>query len=286
MRFSWVDERGALGSSGTAPQPVLVAGPCALEDDGLNLRIADVLARLGERRDVRVVFKGSFDKANRTRVDAARGLGLDAGLRALARVRDESGLPTSTDVHEPGQVPAVAEVVDVLQVPAFLCRQTDLLIAVGLAGKPVNIKKGQWMSASAMAAAVTKVESTLGRGQEIAVTERGSCFGYDDLIVDMRNFERLKAAVPGPVLFDGTHAVQRPGLAADGATGGNRIHVPGLMAAAAAAGADGFFVETHPAPDRAPSDGATMWPLDEMEWLVDRTVAVWERVREYATVDT
>lgn len=268
MSFSWL------------PPPVLVAGPCALENDDLNLTVAETLAELQAKLGLRVLFKGSFDKANRSNLDAPRGLGLDRGLARLARVRNETGLPVLTDVHEVHQVEQVGEVVDALQVPAFLCRQTDLLCAVGRTLKPVNIKKGQWMSAEEMGRAVAKVCSNRGGGGKgtanIAVTERGTFFGYGDLVVDMRNFARLKEACSCPVLFDATHAVQQPGLGVNGASAGTRELVPNLLLAAAAGGADGFFIETHPEPHAAPSDSATMWPLGELYELVERAVVVWE----------
>ncbi len=260
------------------PGPLLVAGPCVVESDDVNLLVADTLAELSRRLGVRVVYKASFDKANRTRSEAPRGPGLEAGLQALARVRDATGLPLLTDVHQPAQVGPVAEVVDALQVPAFLCRQTDLLEAVGRSGKPVNLKKGQWMSPPAMAGAVEKVRRAGGR--EIAVTERGTFFGYEDLVVDMRNFHLIRSEAAVPVLFDATHAVQRPGRGPRGSTGGCREHVPALLLAAAAAGADGFFLETHPDPSRAPSDGDSMWPLAELPALLERALEIWHRARE------
>jgi len=254
------------------PAPVLVAGPCVLEDDTLNLRIAEALAELRVRLGVSVVFKASYAKANRSRAEAPRGPGLERGLELLARVKRETGLPVLTDVHECAEVAAAAEVADALQVPAFLCRQTPLLEAVGRSGRAVNVKKGQWMAPDAMAGAVEKVRGA--GGTEVAVTERGTFFGYGDLVVDMRSFARLKEAICGPVLFDATHAVQRPGAGPEGASGGERRHVPALLAAAAAAGADGFFLETHPAPDGAPSDAASMWPLADLEALVERALDV------------
>jgi 2-dehydro-3-deoxyphosphooctonate aldolase (KDO 8-P synthase) len=264
------------------PSPVLVAGPCALEDDGLNLTVGEQLAELAQRLGLRVLYKGSFDKANRSSVDAPRGPGLGAGLEALDRVRSETGLPILTDVHEAAQVPAVAEVVDALQVPAFLCRQTDLLVASGRTNLPVNIKKGQWMTPEGMAGAVAKVRRT--GATEIAVTERGTFFGYGDLVVDMRSFVRLRSATGGVILFDATHAVQQPGSGAGGGSGGNREYVSTLLLAASAAGADGFFLETHPQPEMAPSDGATMWPLADLGELVERALEVWEQVRRRSTV--
>ncbi|HXY70626.1 MAG TPA: 3-deoxy-8-phosphooctulonate synthase [Gemmatimonadales bacterium] len=260
------------------PGPFLIAGPCVVEDDALNLRVGERLAELGRRLGVRVVYKASFDKANRSRLAAARGPGLAEGLAALERVRRATGLPILTDVHETSQVAAAAAVADVLQVPAFLCRQTDLLVAVGGARKPVNVKKGQWMTPEGMAGAVEKVRS--GGATSVAVTERGTFFGYGDLVVDMRSFARLKAACGAPVVFDGTHSVQQPGRGEAGASGGLREFIPVLLRAAAAAGADGFFLETHPDPDHAPSDGPNMIPLDALEDVVRRALDVWRAARE------
>ncbi len=259
----------------------LIAGPCQLEDDSLNLRVAETLARLAERVPGGIIFKASFDKANRSNPGATRGLGLSEGLGALGRVREATGLPILTDVHEPGQCASAAQVVDVLQIPAFLCRQTDLLEAAGDTGRAVNIKKGQWMHPEGMRGAVQKVR--LARPQsaptaEEAVTERGTFFGYGDLVVDMRAFPRLHAACAAPVIFDGTHSVQRPGHGPDGASGGARAYIPGLTLAAVAAGAHGLFLETHPDPDNAPSDGPNMIPLAELPGLVDRAVDIWARV--------
>lgn len=259
------------------PAPVLIAGPCALEQDEVNLEIGEVLAGLAGRLGLRVVYKGSFDKANRADPRAPRGLGLERGLAALARVREKTGLPVLTDVHEPGQVLAVAAVADAIQVPALLARQTDLLAAAGRSGRAVNVKKGQSMAAADMRGAVTKVREAGGR--DVVVTERGTFFGYGDLVVDMRNFERIRQAAGTPVIFDATHSAQQPGQGPGGASGGTRDHIPALMRAAAAAGADGFFLETHPRPDAAPSDGATMWPLAQLEELIERALEVWHAAR-------
>ena len=263
---------------GGGTSPFLIAGPCVVESDDLNLRVAEALAELGRDLGVHVIYKASYDKANRSRLDAARGPGLERGLAALARVRAATGLPILTDVHESGQVPAAAQAADVLQIPAFLCRQTDLLVATGRAGRPVNVKKGQWMSPDGMAGAVEKLRA--GGAPEIAVTERGTFFGYGDLVVDMRNFARLRAACGAPVVFDATHAVQQPGQGRDGASGGLRQFIPPLLYAAAAAGADGFFLETHPDPDHAPSDGPNMVPLDQLAGIVSVALDVWHRARE------
>jgi len=248
-----------------------------LQDDALNLHVAETLARLRERVPGGITFKASFDKANRSNAGAARGPGLDAGLSKLARVREATGLPVLTDVHESAQCAPTAAVVDVLQIPAFLCRQTDLLLAAGETGKPVNVKKGQWMHPEGMRGAVAKVRST--GNTDVAVTERGTFLGYGDLVVDMRSFARMRAACDAPVIFDATHSVQRPGQGEGGSSGGAREFIPSLALAAIAAGADGVFLETHPEPDTAPSDGPNMLPLAELPELIDRMVDIWARVR-------
>jgi 2-dehydro-3-deoxyphosphooctonate aldolase (KDO 8-P synthase) len=263
---------------GGGSTPFLIAGPCVVESDDLNIRVGEALAELGAKLGIGVIYKASYDKANRSRLSAARGPGIDAGLRALEKVRAATGLPILTDVHEPGHVAAAAQAADALQIPAFLCRQTDLLVAAGKAGRPVNVKKGQWMAPEQMRGAVEKVRA--GGAPEVAVTERGTFFGYGDLVVDMRSFARLRAACGAPVIFDATHAVQQPGQGAGGASGGLREFIPPLLYAAAAAGADGFFLETHPDPARAPSDGPNMIPLDQLESIVMVAVEVWHRVRE------
>ena len=263
-------------SGGAAP--FLIAGPCVVESDDLNLRVGEALAELAAKLGISVIYKASYDKANRSRLSSARGPGLEAGLRALEKVRTATGLPILTDVHEPAHVAAAAQVADVLQIPAFLCRQTDLLVAAGKAGRPVNIKKGQWMAPEEMRGAVEKVRA--GGAPEIAVTERGTFFGYGDLVVDMRSFVRLRAACDAPVVFDATHSVQQPGQGRDGTSGGQREFIPPLLYAAAAAGADGFFLETHPDPARAPSDGPNMVPLDQLPGIVGIALDVWQRTRE------
>jgi 2-dehydro-3-deoxyphosphooctonate aldolase (KDO 8-P synthase) len=257
--------------------PFLIAGPCVIEPGDLLLSIAETLARIERDLGIPVCLKASFDKANRSRLGANRGPGLDEGLRVLERARAASGLPVLTDIHDPSQAAPVAEVADALQIPAFLCRQTDLLVAAGKTGKPVNVKKGQWLPAEAMRGAVEKVRSA--GACEVAVTERGTFFGYGDLVVDMRNFVRLRQATGAPVIFDATHSVQQPGQGEEGASGGQREFIPHLLAAAAAAGADGFFLETHPDPARALSDAATQWPLERLSELVGQTLDVWGRAR-------
>jgi 2-dehydro-3-deoxyphosphooctonate aldolase (KDO 8-P synthase) len=274
------DVTPASGSAALFPrdQLFLVAGPCVLEGDDLNLTIAEEIARLADAVPGGVVFKASFDKANRSTIGAARGPGLDEGLRALERVKSASGIRVVTDVHLPEQCAAAAEVADALQIPAFLCRQTDLLVAAGATGRPVNIKKGQWMHPEGMAGAAQKVRSA--GAAELAITERGTFYGYGDLVVDMRTFERMRAACEAPVIFDATHSVQKPGQGQGGASGGSREFIPPLLYAAIGAGADGFFLETHPSPDSAPSDGPNMLPLNELRAIVERAVRLWRAARE------
>lgn len=249
----------------------LIAGPCALEDDALNLRVGEALARIGDELNLLVLFKASFDKANRSSVGAARGPGLDEGLARLMRVREATGLPVLTDVHESWQCAPVAEVADALQIPAFLCRQSDLLAAAARTGRPVNVKKGQWMAPEEMAGAAGKLRAA--GCESPAVTERGTFFGYNDLVVDMRSFERLREACGCPAVFDGTHAVQRPGRG-DGGSGGDPRFTPPLVRAAVAAGADALFLEVHPDPASAPSDAATMLPLERLRPLLEEVLAL------------
>ena len=242
-----------------------------LESDDLNCRVGDHLAEIAQRRGLRVIYKASFDKANRSNLAGARGPGLEQGLEALLKVRAACGLPVLTDVHESHQCAAVAEAADVLQIPAFLCRQTDLLVAAGATGKAVNIKKGQWMAPEEMVAAVEKVRAS--GASEVVVTERGTIHGYGDLVVDMRSFARIRTSTGARAIFDGTHSVQRPGRAA-GSSGGDPEHIPALVRAAVAAGCDGLFLETHPEPARAPSDGSNMLPLDELPALISEVLAL------------
>ena len=265
----------------------LIAGPCVLENDELNLRVGEHLARLAEAVPGGIIYKASFDKANRSNAGAHRGPGLDEGLEALERVRKATGLPLLTDVHGAEQCSPAADVVDVLQIPAFLCRQTDLLLAAGATKANVNIKKGQWLHPEGMRGAVDKVrmarrgnETVIGhKHPDVAVTERGTFFGYGDLVVDMRSFARMRDACDAPVIFDATHSVQRPGQGTGGASGGAREFIPSLTLAACGAGIDGLFMETHPDPDNAPSDGPNMIPLDQLDDLVMRAVDIWDRAR-------
>lgn len=250
----------------------LIAGPCVLEDDALNLRIGESLAELHARTGVPIVFKASFDKANRSQAGAARGPGLEQGLRRLERVGAATGLPLLTDVHEPQQADAVGQVCDVLQIPAFLSRQTDLVEAAARTRRSVNIKKGQWMAPEDMAGAVAKARAA--GAAAVAVTERGTFLGYGDLVVDMRSFSRMREATGGATaIFDGTHSVQRPGRA-DGASGGDPQFIQPLVLAAMAAGANALFLEVHPEPHRAPSDGSNMLPLERLPGLLERVLEV------------
>jgi 2-dehydro-3-deoxyphosphooctonate aldolase (KDO 8-P synthase) len=265
----------------------LIAGPCVIETDEILFRVADHLAKLASEVPGGVIFKASFDKANRSNAGAFRGPGIDEGLRTLQRVRERTGLPVLTDVHLPEHCAAAAQAVDVLQIPAFLCRQTDLLEAAGATGLAVNVKKGQFLHPEGMAGAVKKVLGANPPGLvkreghcDVAVTERGTFFGYGDLVVDMRAFRRMREATGAPVIFDGTHSVQQPGRGEGGASGGLREHIPALTYAACAAGADGLFLETHPDPDHAPSDGPNMLPLSQLDGVIRKAVAFWELARE------
>jgi len=249
----------------------LIAGPCVLEGDDLNLRIANVLAESAGALDLPILFKASFDKANRSKAGAFRGPGLEAGLRKLERVRSESGLPVLTDVHAPDQAGPVAEICDALQIPAFLSRQTDLIVAAARTGRALNIKKGQWLAPEAMAGAVSKARES--GASAVAVTERGTFFGYGDLVVDMRSFARMRDATECAAVFDGTHSVQRPGMA-DGASGGDPRFTAPLVRAAVAAGCDGLFLEVHPAPEQAPSDGSNMLRLPSLRPLLEEVLAI------------
>ena len=248
----------SLSIGGGAPV-VLVAGPCVLEDRDFVLRHAEVIKCIAARYSFPLIFKASFDKANRTSGSSPRGPGLEDGLRLLDDVKRSLDVRVLTDVHEGWQCAPVAEVVDVLQVPAFLCRQTDLLVAAGATGRPVNVKKGQFIAADDMAYAVEKV------GAPCLLTERGTMFGYRDLVVDYRNLAILRRFAP--VIFDGTHAVQKPG-AAGGRSGGARDLVPSLVRAAVACGVDGLFLEVHPNPDSAPSDGPNSLTYEGLETVL------------------
>jgi len=261
---------------------LLIAGPCSLESESVCRAVAGQLDRLRQARpELNIVFKGSFDKANRTSLAGGRGTGLEGGLKLLELVRRECGFPVLTDVHERDQLGVVAAVCDVLQIPAFLCRQTDLLLAAAATSRVVNVKKGQFLSPPEMAHVVDKLRE--GGAAEIWQTERGTTFGYQNLVVDMRSFPLLRQH-GCPAVFDATHSVQLPG-AAGGRSGGQREFVPPLARAALAAGAQGLFIETHPDPARAVSDGPSMVPLAELEPLIDSCLAVWRAVRENSKLE-
>lgn len=257
---------------GHPARPFLIAGPCVIESRDVCLRVADHLARLAQRHALPVLFKASFDKANRTSHTSFRGLGLDQGLRVLETVRDISGLPVLTDVHECAQVDAVAEVVDVLQIPAFLARQTDLVMAAAASGRLVNLKKAQFMAPADMTPVVAKARAAGAAPGAIAVTERGTAFGYNTLVVDMPALIALRAT-GCPVIFDATHAVQRPG-ALGHASGGDGASVAPLARAAIAVGIDGLFLECHPEPAHALSDGPNAVPLDALDPLIARVLQI------------
>jgi 2-dehydro-3-deoxyphosphooctonate aldolase (KDO 8-P synthase) len=248
----------------------LLGGPCAIEGEDFTVDMAVAIRDICARVGIGFVFKSSFDKANRTSIDSFRGPGMEKGLAVLRRVREEVGVPIVTDIHEPGQAAAVAEVAAILQIPAFLCRQTDLLVAAGSTGAVVNVKKGQFVSPAEMAHAVAKIESTGNR--RILLTERGSTFGYNNLVVDFRALPQM-AAHGYPVVFDATHSVQMPG-ALGASSGGQRQYVPHLARAAVATGVDALFMEIHEDPDRALSDGPNMVPVAELEALLLQLLAI------------
>lgn len=253
--------------------PFLIAGPCVIESEALCLAIAERLKAMGEELGLPVIFKASFDKANRTSVNGFRGHGLDEGLRVLEKVRRETGLPVLTDVHLPDQVQAVAEVVDMLQTPAFLARQTDLITAAAASGRPVNIKKAQFMAPGDMQAVLGKARAAAGAdGGTIMLCERGSSFGYNNLVVDMRGLVIMRE-MGCPVVFDATHSVQLPGGGGDRSLGQRQFVAP-LARAAMAVGIDGIFMETHPDPDQALSDGPNMAPLSELPSLMRQLIAI------------
>jgi len=255
---------------GNALPLALMAGPCVLESREHALETAAALKEITGRVGIGLVYKSSFDKANRTSATSARGIGLEAALPIFAEIKTSLGLPIVTDVHEPDQCAAAAEVVDVLQIPAFLCRQTDLLIAAARTGKPVNVKKGQFLAPWDMRHVVAKVVSA--GNPQVLVTERGVSFGYNTLVSDMRALPIL-AETGAPVIFDATHSVQQPG-GQGGTSGGERRFVPVLARAAVAVGVAGVFIETHQDPDKAMSDGPNMVPLAELESLLAELVAI------------
>jgi len=261
---------------GPDEQLFFISGPCAIESETLALSTAETLRGIAERLGVLLLYKSSFDKANRSSGASFRGPGLDEGLRILEKVRAETGLPVLTDIHSPEQARAAADVVDMLQTPAFLARQTDLIEAAAASGKPVNIKKAQFMAPADMRQVVAKAAAAAERAglsaDCVTVCERGTSFGYNNLVVDMRGLA-IMAETGRPVVFDATHSVQLPGGLGD-RSGGERRHVPLLARAAVAAGVSGVFMETHPDPDKALSDGPNAWPLDKAEALMAQLLAL------------
>jgi len=249
---------------------VLIAGPCAIEDESLTLRIAEHLKEITSELDCQLIFKASYDKANRTSVTSFRGLGMERGLRILERVKNEFELPVISDVHDVTQVAAAAEVLDIIQIPAFLSRQTDLLVEVGLSKKVVNIKKGQFLAPWDMEHGIKKVAST--GNEQILLTERGASFGYNNLVTDMRSLVIMRE-MGYPVVFDATHSVQLPG-GAGGASSGQRQYVGALSRAAAATGIDGLFWEVHEDPDNALCDGPNSLPMNQVKGMLQQVLAI------------
>ena len=255
----------------------LIAGPCVIESGQVCLEIGQQLKKLGQDLNIPVVFKASFDKANRQSVSSFRGPGLAEGLDILAKVREKTGLPILSDVHEVQQVKPAGEVLDVIQIPAFLCRQTDLLIAVGRTGRAVNVKKGQFLAPSDMEHVVKKVLST--GNENILITERGSCFGYNQLVNDMRSL-RIMRGFGFPVVFDASHSVQLPGGRGDASDGQREFILP-LARAAVAVGVDGVFLEVHDQPERAQCDGPNSFPLEQVPALLDQVLRIQEMVKDW-----
>ena len=258
----------------------LMAGPCVIEGEDMALRIAERIKHLTDKLQIPYIFKGSYRKANRSRLDSFTGIGDEKALRILQKVGREIGVPTVTDIHESEEAALAAEYVDVLQIPAFLCRQTDLLIAAAKTGKVVNIKKGQFLSGEAMKFAVDKVQES--GNMNVILTERGNSFGYSDLVVDYRNLPAMQR-FGVPVVMDVTHALQKPNQSS-GVTGGQPALIEIIAKAAIAVGADGLFIETHPTPATALSDGANMLPLDQLEGLLQRLTRLRDAVRSTGEV--
>ena len=248
----------------------LLAGPCVIEDETSPLRIAETLVRIAEKLDIPFVFKASYRKANRSRLDSFTGIGDEKALKVLGKVRETFGVPVVTDIHAADEAAMAADVADILQIPAFLCRQTDLLVAAAKTGRVVNIKKGQFVSGESMGFAVDKMR--LSGNDKVMLTERGSMFGYQDLVVDFRNIPIMQG-FGVPVVLDVTHSLQQPNQAS-GVTGGKPEMIGILAKAGIAAGADGIFMETHPEPSKALSDGANMLPLDQVENTLEQLVSI------------
>lgn len=258
----------------------LIAGPCVIESEEHALKMAREISRITSRLGLPYIFKASYDKANRSSARSFRGLGMNEGLRILQRVKEEFDVPVITDVHESTQVPASAEVADVLQIPAFLCRQTDLLQAAAASGRVVNVKKGQFLSPWEVGNIIAKIEAAGGRG--IMVTERGTSFGYNNLVVDMRSFPIMRK-FGHPVVFDVTHSLQLPGALGE-ATGGQAEYIEYMARAGVATGIDGLFMEVHDNPPQALSDAATQFALDQLEGLLESLLRIHELVRRDAKV--
>ena len=260
---------------------LLIAGPCVLESEEMAMEVAGTLKEICGRLGMSYVFKTSFDKANRTSLDSYRGPGIDKGLEIMGRVRETIGVPIISDIHEVDQVEQAAAVLDILQIPAFLCRQTDLLVAAGQSGKPISLKKGQFLSPWDMKHAVSKIKWSGNRN--LLLTERGAMLGYNNLVVDMRAFPVMRS-MGCPVIYDATHSVQLPG-GAGGSSGGQREFIPFLARAAVAAGIDGIFMEVHPDPENSLCDGPNSWPLDEIEPLLESLLAIHRATVPYVEVD-
>jgi 2-dehydro-3-deoxyphosphooctonate aldolase (KDO 8-P synthase) len=258
---------------------ILVSGPCSMEDSNLTQDICAELVQISKELDIDLIFKSSFDKANRTNVKSYRSMGIEQGLQILNDLREHFAVPVTTDVHETWQVPLAAEVVDIIQIPAFLCRQTDLIVAAGGSGKVVNIKKGQFMSPEEMRFVIEK--AGVDKGNLRIVTERGSSFGYNNLIVDFRSLPIMRKFAP--TFFDVTHSTQRPG-SLNGSSGGNREWAPYLARAAAAVGVDGYFIETHPNPDKALSDGPLMIKTNKMRALMEQLKQIHDQQRSFIEI--
>ena len=259
----------------------LMAGPCVIEGEDMALRIAERIKHITDKLQIPYIFKGSYRKANRSRLDSFTGIGDETALRILQKVGREIGVPTVTDIHESSEAALAAEYVDVLQIPAFLCRQTDLLIAAAQTGKVVNVKKGQFLSGEAMKWAVDKIRQS--GNEHVILTERGNSFGYSDLVVDFRNLPVMRE-FGVPVVMDVTHSLQRPNQSS-GVTGGQPALIETIAKAAIAVGADGLFIETHPTPATALSDGANMLPLDQLEALMVKLTRVREALRQMPGLD-
>jgi 2-dehydro-3-deoxyphosphooctonate aldolase (KDO 8-P synthase) len=253
----------------------LIAGPCVIESRDHALKMATEIKRITNRLSIPYIFKSSFDKANRTSVESFRGPGLEEGLRILSEIKSDVGVPVITDIHLPEQANAIADVVDIIQIPAFLCRQTDLLLAAGKTGKPINVKKGQFLSPWKVKHVIKKIESS--GNKKIILTERGNSFGFDSLTVDMRSIAIMQDTAGYPVIFDGTHSAQIPGNTGN-ITEGLRKYIPMLIKAAIAAGCDGIFMEVHDNINEAKSDSETQWPLDQLEELLVKMLKIRDAV--------